>query len=415
MELEFPEKLAFLFEPFRYKVLHGGRGGAKSWGVARALLVKAASNPIRVLCAREVQKSIQDSVHKLLSDQIKSMGLDGFFSITESKIIGKNGSEFFFSGIKNQTVENIKSFEGVDVCWVEEANSVSRKSWMILIPTIRKPDSEIWITFNPDLDTDETYIRFVENPPPNAKVVQMSWRDNPWFPKVLEDERAHMQRTDPIAYRNIWEGEPRHTVDGAIYASEVAQMIQDQRVRPVPYDPMLQVHTVWDLGWNDKMVVILAQRHGSEMRVIDYIEDSHRTLADYVRQLEGMPYRWGSDFLPHDGASKDFKTGQSAQEILLKLGRKPVIVPKIDPEQGIKAVRLMFPRLYIDADKCSRLIDCMKRYRRSIPATTGEPGAPVHDEFSHAADAVRYLAIAAELMRESSARKPLVYPKRAIA
>mgnify|MGYP000095936013 FL=1 len=155
---EFPLKLECLFKPSRYKVLYGGRGGAKSWGVARALLIKAAQNPLRVLCAREFQTSIKDSVHKLLCDQIEALGLGTFYEITQTSIRGKNGSEFSFVGLKNN-VANVKSYEGVDICWVEEAQTTSRMSWNVLIPTIRKEKSEIWITFNPELETDETYQR----------------------------------------------------------------------------------------------------------------------------------------------------------------------------------------------------------------------------------------------------------------
>jgi len=415
-QIEFPPKLECLFRPNRYKVLYGGRGAAKSWGIARALLVKAAEKPTRVLCAREVQKSIKDSVYKLLVDQIEAMGLEAFFEVTQEQIRGLNGSEFFFVGIKGQSVVNLKSYEGVDICWVEEAQVVSKRSWDVLIPTIRKETSEIWISFNPDLDTDETYTRFVQKPPKDADVVFMSWRDNPWFPEVLRREKDDLKERDPVAYQNVWEGECRAAVDGAIYAAEVARMLQEQRLRNVPYDPMLSVHTVWDLGWNDKMVIVMCQQLGSELRIIDYIEDSHLTLADYVQQLSTRPYRWGIDWLPHDGAAKDFKTGKSTQEILLSMGRKVQIIPKMDIEQGIKAVRLLFPRLYVDADRAGRLLDCLKRYRRMIPSNTAEPSSPLHDEFSHAADALRYLAtVVDQMVNEATFRKPISYPKRAYA
>ena len=156
----FPAKLQGLFKKSRYKVLYGGRGGAKSWGIARALLIMGAKKPMRILCAREYQTSIKDSVHKLLCDQIEALGLLQFYEITQASLRGANGTEFAFIGLKNNPA-NIKSFEGVDVCWVEEAQTVSRLSWNILIPTIRKEGSEIWVSFNPELETDETYQRFV--------------------------------------------------------------------------------------------------------------------------------------------------------------------------------------------------------------------------------------------------------------
>ena len=411
--IEFPPKLECLFHPSRYKTLYGGRGAAKSWGIGRALLVQAASKQLRILCAREIQRSIADSVHKLLVDQIQGIGLGGFYDVTDAKITGKNGSEFFFAGIRGQSIENLKSYEGVDICWVEEAQVVSKRSWDVLIPTIRKEGSEIWISFNPELDTDETYLRFVQNPPKDSQVIFMSWRDNPWFPKVLEAERLACLERDPVGYRNIWEGECRPAVDGAIYPQEIAKLIEDGRFRPVPHDPMLLSHTVWDLGWNDQMSVGVVQRMGGEIRVINYFEQSHCTLADVVQTLKGTEYRWGTDFLPHDGMAKDFKTGQSAQEILTRLGRKVQIVPKADVEGGIKAVRLMFPRLYIDSDKCVRLVDCLRRYRRSIPTTTGEPSGPLQDEYRHVADMTRYLAASVDSMRNEVSSRPLKYPNRA--
>jgi phage terminase large subunit len=277
-EIGDPAKLQFLFEPHRYKVLYGGRGGAKSWGIARALLIQGAANPLRILCAREIQHSIQDSVHRLLADQVHALGLGDFYQVRQTEITGLNGTEFLFAGLRQQDVHKIKSFEGADRCWVEEAQAVSEKSWSILTPTIRKPGSEIWVSFNPELDTDPTYLRFVVRPPEGAAVVQVNWHDNPWFPPELEKERADLAARDPEAYENVWEGRCKSVVDGAIYKREIEQMHVEKRLCNVPYDPILKVHTVWDLGWNDAMAISMVQRSASEIRVIDYIEDSHRTV-----------------------------------------------------------------------------------------------------------------------------------------
>ena len=270
--IELPQKLKPLFEPCRYKVLYGGRGSAKSWSVARSLLLLACQKPMRILCARETQKSIQESVHRLLKDQVELMGLQSFFDVQETKIVGKNGSDFAFAGIRQQGVTNLKSFEGVDIVWVEEAQVVTRKSWDVLIPTIRKPGSEIWITFNPELDTDETYERFVLSPPDGALVLPVNWQDNPWFPAELESERLSWLKRDPVGYETVWEGKCRPAVEGAIYAREIDALQREKRLANVPYDPLLKVHTIWDLGWNDAMSIICVQRQASEVRVIDYIE-----------------------------------------------------------------------------------------------------------------------------------------------
>lgn len=415
--LELPDYAKALFEPKRYKVLHGGRGGGKSWAVARALLIQAASEPLRVLCAREVQKSIRDSVHRLLSDQIAAMGLGHFFEVLETEIRGKNGSMFLFSGLLQHTIDSIKSFEGVDRVWVEEAHSVSKKSWDVLIPTIRRPGSEIWATFNPQLETDEVYSRFVKPERDDCLRFSVNYSDNPWFPQVLEDERLTAKRTmKPAEYAHIWEGKCLPAVEGAIYFDEVAQLEASGRICTVPHDPLLKTHAVWDLGWNDSMSIILCQRsRAGELRVIEYIEDSHRTLADYVadlkeRRYQGQPVNWGEDFLPHDGFTKDFKTGKSAQEILQALGRRVQQTPRMDVEGGIRAARGIFAQLYLDKENTTRLVECLKRYRRHINQTTNEPGQPLHDEFSHGADAFRYLALCSSLMNNNDYGGTIKYP-----
>lgn len=407
---EFPEALAFLFEPHRYKVAHGGRGSAKSWGFARALLIQAAQTKLRILCTREVQKSIKDSVHKLLSDQIQALGMGGNFQVLETEIRGINGSEILFAGLAGHTVESIKSYEGIDRVWVEEAQTVKKKSWDILIPTIRKEGSEIWVTLNPELDTDDTYVRFIASPPPDSVVTQMNWRDNPWFPGVLENERQHCLLTNKDDYQTIWEGKCRLALKGAIYAEEVAEAIKDGRVGVVPYDPRLKVHAIWDLGWNDSMTIIMAQRLRSELRVIDYIEDDHKTLDWYAAELQQRRYNWGFDWLPHDGNTKDFKTGKSTAEILKGFGRRVKAVPNIPVESGIKAGRMVFRQTCFDKSKAGRLVECLKRYRRSINEATNEPGAPIHDEYSHGADGWRYLAIVADKLTNEDERPATVAP-----
>lgn len=398
MQVDFPEKLGFLFEPSRYKVAYGGRGSAKSWSFARALLVKGKSKKHRILCAREVQKSIKDSVHKLLSDQIQVMGMGDFYEVIENAIRGKNGTEFAFAGLASHTVESIKSFEGVDIVWIEEAQVVTKRSWDVLIPTIRKDDSEIWVSYNPELDTDETHQRFAINPPPDALIAKVNWDDNPWFPPVLEKERQHCKLTNPKDYANIWEGECKPAVSGAIYYDEISLSQDEGRVCNVPYDPTLKVHVVFDLGWNDAMAISLVQKHASELRLIEYYEDSHKTLDHYSAWLREKNMNWGKMYLPHDGRTRDFKTGKSAEEIMQSFGWDVAITPNMGVEDGIRLTRMTFNRIYFDKNKCERLIQCAKRYRRSINQQTQEPGAPLHDEWSHGADNLRYTCVNAEAM-----------------
>ena len=410
---DFPKKLQFLFEPHRYKVAYGGRGSGKSWSFARALLIQASHNPIRVLCAREIQKSIKQSVHTLLNDQIQSLGLGAFYEVLEAEIRGLNGSTFSFTGLATNTVESIKSFEGCDIVWVEEAQTVSKKSWDILIPTIRKPNSEIWVSFNPNIDTDDTYQRFVVEPPENAKVVKVNYQDNPWFPEVLEIERQHSEKTNPD-YANIWEGECKAAVDGAIYANEIREAQENGRITTVPYDPMLKVHVVFDLGFNDSMAIILCQRGVSDIRIIKYIEDNHRTLDSFSSEIRSLNYNWGTMFLPHDGRSRDYKSGLSAEDIMRKQGWNVRIVPVSSIEAGIKIARMHFHKCYFDKST-QRLLECLKNYKRSINSSTNEPGAPLHDEYSHGADAFRYMATSVEQMKnESWGGEKIIYNNRSI-
>jgi phage terminase large subunit len=392
-KLTLPKKLLPLLSPKRYKVLYGGRGSSKSWSVARALIHKATISPIRVLCARETQKSIQESVHRLLKDQIQALGVEHLFDIQETKIVGVNGSDFAFAGIRQQGVANLKSFEAVDVCWVEEAQVVTKKSWDVLVPTIRKPGSEIWITFNPELEDDETYKRFVLDADEDVWACQVNYSDNPWFDEVLEKERVKMLARDPIGYKTTWEGQCRPAVEGAIYANEIGNVVETGRIRAVPYDPMLKVHTVWDLGWNDSTSIICVQRAGAEVRIIDYIEGDHRTLADYAQDIKARGWNRGTDWLPHDGNAKSLQTGKSPKEVLGQLDCNPEIVDNLEVEQGIHAARLMFPRCYFDKDKTAPLTNALKRYRRQQNQVTGAFGAPLHDDNSHPADAFRYLAV----------------------
>lgn len=404
LDIRFPKWSEGLFTPNRYKTAWGGRGSGKSWAYARALILAALNGGERILCVREVQKSIKDSVHRLLSDQIESMGLSSYFDILETAIRSKTGSEILFCGLSSVTADSIKSYEGVTKVWAEEAQNITKRSWDILIPTIRKEGSEIWITFNPQLETDETWQRFVANAPPNSWVRRVNYDDNPWFPSVLEQERQHAQATMRAEdYRNIWEGVCRSAVEGAIYADEVAESVAAGRITNVAYDPKLKVHAVWDLGWADDMAIVIVQRGISELRVIDYIEDSHKTLDHYVSKLKAMDYNWGFDFLPHDGRTRDFKTGKSSEEILKALGRNVKITPNIGVEQGIKALRMELKRTYFDKTKTERLVECLRRYRRQVNLSTGEPGSPIHDEFSHGADAMRYVAVNAESMTNEDA------------
>lgn len=412
-DVYFPNKLKFLFRPARYKCVYGGRGSGKSWGMARALLILGLQNKIRVLCTREIQKSIKQSVHQLLSDQIAELGLSDYYQVLETEIRGINGTEFYFSGLSNETASSLKSFEGVTHCWCEEAQTISKRSWDILIPTIRAELSEIWVTYNPELESDETHERFVLNAPDNCVTVKMNYSDNPWFPAVLEAERIQAQLTMSVAdYDWVWEGKCKPAVEGAIYFEQVADAEANGRITNVPYDPLLKVHCVWDLGWNDAMVIIFAQKSASALHIIDYIEDNRRTYDDYMLEIKAKKYNIAYHWLPHDGFSKDPKSGKTVSQILGELGASVMQTPNLDIESGIGLARQTFNRMYFDKSKGARLVECLKRYRRNQNKQTLEFTTPRHDEFSHGADSFRYLAICADQFRNDERNTNKVIPRK---
>jgi phage terminase large subunit len=400
---EFPVKLEGLFKKSRYKVLFGGRGGAKSWGIARALLIKGAKDPIRILCAREFQTSIKDSVHKLLCDQIESLGLLSFYEITQTSIRGRNGTEFSFVGLKNN-VSNIKSYEGVDICWVEEAQTTSRLSWNILIPTIRKEGSEIWISFNPELETDETYQRFVANPPADSITMKVNWYDNPWFPDTLKLEKDALKARDEEAYNQVWEGLCRQTVDGAIFAREMQQAEKDGRICRVPYDATKPVHAVFDLGWSDSTAIWFLQFVGMETRLIRYIEDSQKTISYYLATMQTYGYVYDTIWLPHDAENKTLAAaGRSIDDIVRAAGYKTQIMPRVPILDSINAARTIFSNCYFDREHTADGLACLRHYRYEVDPETGQFSRnPLHDHYSHGADAFRYIAL---MIKEPPKRK----------
>lgn len=407
MDAEFPEKLQCLFQPMRYKVLYGGRGAGRSWNVARALLLIGTGRAIRVLCCRELQNSIAESVHKVLSDQITALGLDHFYDVQVAKIIGKNGTTFSFEGIKNNAAK-IKSYEGIDYCWVEEANKVSKASWDFLDPTIRKEwprnwrelgmakpefESEIWITFNPELETDYTYKNFVLNPPKNAFVVKMNWRDNPWFPEVLRKQMLETKERDPDAYLNIWEGNTIQALNGAVYAKELRLAVEEGRIGKVPWDRETPVDTFWDLGRRDHTCIWFAQKVAMQYRVLAYFEGSQEDIHYYLQECQRRPYTYGTFYLPHDGKAKTLGTKRSIEEIVRASGRVVKVLPRLSKVDGINAARIIFPNCWFDEKNCEMGIERLRHYKfRVIDGQLSKE--PLHDENSDGADAFRTLAVA---------------------
>lgn len=395
LTLQIPEAFGELFEPHRYKVYYGGRGGAKSWNFARVLVLEGYQKQIRVLCAREVQNSIRQSVHKLLSEQIDLLGLSDFYDVTERTIRGRNGTEFIFEGL-SRNVDKIKSMEGIDRCWVEEAQTVSEESWKLLVPTIRKPGSEIWISFNPRLKTDSTYQRFVVHTPPEALVRKVGWRDNPWFPAELTAEMEHLKSIDFDEYMHVWEGELKEFADGAIFGKELKSCRREGRILHIPIERGIPVNTFWDLGRNDTTAIWFHQRVGLENRFIHCYEHNFVGLDHYVKYLHDWAQErdlfYGEHYLPHDAEVTELIANKSRKEMLEQGGIKPIhIVPRINViSEGIEQTRRQFHSCYFDEEECEGGLDALANYQYAYDENNATfRQAPLHNWASNYADAFR--------------------------
>jgi phage terminase large subunit len=267
----------------------------------------------------------------------------------------------------------------------------------VVIPTIRKEGSEVWVSFNPELPEDETYKRWVINPPPGAVVVKTSYQDNLWLSQTSRTRIEHMKATDPATYDVIYGGATKSVLEGAIYAQEMRAADVGGRITRVPYDPTKPVHTFWDLGWGDMTSIWFVQIYPFEFRLIDYEDGSRQNLNHYLRRLQERPYVYGTDFLPHDAKAHSLGTGRSVEELMREAGRKVTVLPRLSIGDGINAARTIFPNCWFEAEKCAEGLQHLRRYRYGEIQTLGAPTRePLHDEASHAADAFRQVAIGAK-------------------
>lgn len=394
MIVKIPAKFQPLFKPNRYKVYYGGRGAAKSWNIARALLILGAQKPLRILCTREVQKSIRDSVHKLLKDQIDQLGLSANYQVFNTEIKGANGTEFIFEGLKHDPAK-IKSYEGVDICWVEEAEKVTDDSWDILIPTIRKPGSEIWVSFNTGFKFDPTYQRFVINPPPDAIVCKVTWRDNPFLSNELLAEKDYLEKSSFEKYLHIWEGELRTLAEGAIFGEQITKAKQDKRILNIPIESSCEVHTFWDLGKNDHTSIWFMQHVAMEYRFIDYYENRLKDIEHYARVIKDKKYLYGTHYMPHDVGVQLLGMEKTRKQQFEAGGVRPIEVVARIPEkmEGIEAARQIFGKCWFDKTRCERGLEALSNYRFIFDEDKDSYRLkPHHDWASNGADAYMQFA-----------------------
>jgi phage terminase large subunit len=260
------------------------------------------------------------------------------------------------------------------------------------------------VSFNPVLDTDETYRRFVLKPPPSAKVVKTSWRDNKWLSEELKQEIAHMEATSPDDFLHVYEGHCKQTLDGAIYAKELRALALAGRITRVPYDPAKPVHTYWDLGIADQTSIWFVQSIAFEFRFVDFYQNRNEAIAHYLKVLQERGYVYGFHHLPHDGKRRDLGTGKSIERHMNDANYRVKIVPNIGLQNGLNSGRTLFARAWFDEEKCAEGLNCLRRYCWQVdPDTKIYSATPLHDDNSNGADAYRMAAVG---LTEPQAKKP---------
>jgi phage terminase large subunit len=404
--VKMPQKMLELFQgDYRYRVAYGGRGSGKTRTFAMMVAwmgYRMAKEGRRgqILCGREHLNSLEESSFTEIKGAIESDPvLNDFYTCGARFIRTKCGAiDFSFSGLR-LNVSSVKSKSRILLVWIDEAEEVSELAWRTLLPTVREEGSEIYVSFNPKDEESPTYKRFVEDPPPNAIVRKVNWSDNPYFPQVLKDElELDRKRLKPEVFAHVWEGACLPYQEGSYYRSELLQAENEGRLMDnIHYDRQIPVITAWDLGINDSTSIVFAQHVGSEIRVIDYYENSGKALDHYVQMMRDKAhehgYLYGCAVLPHDARVRELGSGKSRLEILDGLGlRDTSVTPQLRVDDGIAAVRLALSRCYFDMGKTKELVRCLRNYHNEYDEKARTfKSKPAHDWSSHAADAFRYL------------------------
>lgn len=400
--IDIPDAYLELVEPtkhWRHLAYHGGRSSGKSTTVATILAVLATQKPLRILCCREVQNSIADSVHRLLADVIEKYKLPGW-EVGREFIRNRNGSEFIFKGVRGNA-QSIKSLEGVDICWVEEAQSISMESIDILVPTIRKAGSYFIWTFNRLTENDPVWERIASKPDDRTFVRQVNSEE---IESLLSDEVIHerekMRRENPELFAHVWLGMPLTVSTGSVYGKQLAMAREEKRISSVPYDGSAPVFAAFDLGVGDSTAICFFQTVGKEIHFIDYYESSGEDLSHYINVLANKPWSYREIFLPHDAKARELQTGKTREEFFQEHGYSNLVV--LRPSRHTYGVddinmtsRPKFSRCWFDEKKCSRLLECLAAYHYEYDEKNRLlRDHPHHDWSSHAADAFMYSLIA---------------------
>lgn len=403
LKIETPRVFLPLLKPHRYKCAWGGRSSGKSHFFAELLIERMIMKTTRAVCIREVQKSIKESVKRLLEDKIASMGLASQFEILETEIRHRtNGGFIIFQGMQNHTAESIKSLEGFDIAWCEEAQTLSKTSLDLLRPTIRKDTSEMWFSWNPKSEDSAVDVTFRGPKRVDSIIVEANYMDNPFCPQVMKDEAEQDKTRDYDNYLHVWMGHYKRTLDGAIYAKEIRKLYEEKRVCRVLPIAGKPVETFWDLGKRDHTAIWFAQMQMGEYRILDFYQNTGEKLEHYADIIRNRGFTLGTIWLPHD-ADQERVVGDTPAQAMRKLFPNTLVkvIPRMAKKHvGIEAVRRIMPNCYFDEEKTKLGLKALGSFKYDVDSETGGYSAnPLHDENSDAADAFAQLALS---LRENS-------------
>jgi phage terminase large subunit len=394
-----------LLAPARYKAAYGGRGSGKSHFFGELLIEICQAEPgTSAVCIREAQRTLAQSSKRLIESKIAGLGLGHRFKIFNDKIETPGDGLVIFRGLQNHTAESIKSLEGFKIAWVDEAQNLSARSLSLLRPTIRSEGSELWASWNPRRKSDAIDDFFRGKQPAGAIVVNANWRDNPWFPSVLEDERKLDLSLYPDRYEHIWEGDYVRAFEGAYFAQMLNEARAQGRIGKVSADPLLPLRAFIDIGGSgasaDAFTIWIVQWVGNEIRVLDYYESVGQVLAFHVNWLRSKGYQHAILYLPHDGVNSDAILGKRYEDHLRDAGF--FVEPPVK-NQGkgaammrIEALRRLGPQLWWNEATTEPGRDAIGFYHERKDETRNIGLGPEHDWSSHAADALGLMAICHE-------------------
>lgn len=403
LKIEVPKEFKVLFDldsDLRHIVLYGGRASGKSTSVALSLLILGMNKKLRILCTREVQNSIADSVHKLLSDLISKYKLNTW-EVQKDIIRNKQtGSEIFFKGLHNNS-QSIKSIEGIDIVWVEEAQSVSADSINTLVPTIRKAGSRLIWTFNRLTENDPVWELIVKKADDRTFVQRVnSDAIESLLSKEIIEEREKMRIDNPEMFEHVWLGEPMTAKTGSVFGKQLAQARNEGRITKVPYDASTGVYTAWDLGIGDSTVIWFFQVVGREIHFIDHYEGSNEDLGHYISYIQNKPYQYTTHFLPHDSKARELQTGMTRVEFFNNHGIYNIEVLRptnfsLGQDDIDLVARPKFSLCWFDEEKCQRGLECLRAYHYEYDEKNKLlRNKPEHDWSSHSSSAFIYALMA---------------------